>query len=195
MTTRIDRTPTRQGDFFAARSPILPRPAWTSSRRAKQWAGVALLAFVMGSYNLIAGWQQSHAFMINASASLPNWAFFVEKNKSPAKGDYVFFAAPANPLVLRHFGPSSGPFGKRVIGMPGDMVTHDGAFVAVNGVRVAHMKPLSRFGETLTPGPVGRVPDGCFYVGSRHPDGFDSRYAEIGFACAKQLLGTGTPIL
>jgi conjugal transfer pilin signal peptidase TrbI len=57
------------------------------------------------------------------------------------------------------------------------------------------MKPRSRDGEVLTPGPVGRIPDGCFYVGTPHPDGFDSRYAEIGFACRKQLLGSGTPIL
>jgi len=97
--------------------------------------------------------------------------------------------------VRRHFGPASGPFGKRVIGMPGDVVSHEGSWVLVNGVRVAHMKSRARTGEALTPGPVGRVPDGCFYVGTPHPDGFDSRYAEIGFACRKQLLGTGTPIL
>ena len=166
-----------------------------SGRRARQWGAVAALAVVMASYNAITDWQQSHAFMVNASESLPNWAFFVAKNKSPAKGEYVFFAPPGNALVRAHFGPDSGPFGKRVIGMPGDLVTHKGAFVFVNGVRVARMKPLSRTGETLSPGPIGRVPDGCFYVGTPHPDGFDSRYAEIGFACRKQLLGTGTPIL
>ena len=110
-------------------------------------------------------------------------------------GEYVFFVPPDNALVRRHFGPDSGPFGKRVIGMPGDVVAHDGSWVSVNGVRVAHMKPRSRDGEVLTPGPVGRIPDGCFYVGTPHPDGFDSRYAEIGFACRKAILGTGTPIL
>jgi conjugal transfer pilin signal peptidase TrbI len=39
------------------------------------------------------------------------------------------------------------------------------------------------------------VPRDCYYVGTDHPDGFDSRYAEIGFACRKAILGTGTPIL
>ncbi|RSV16221.1 type VI secretion protein [Sphingomonas sp. ABOLG] len=164
-------------------------------KRLRQWGAVALLAFVMASYNAISGWRENHAFMINASESLPNWAFFVEKGKSAAKGEYVFFVPPDNALVRRHFGPDSGPFGKRVIGMPGDVVAHDGSWVSVNGVRVAHMKPRSRDGEVLTPGPVGRIPDGCFYVGTPHPDGFDSRYAEIGFACRKQLLGSGTPIL
>jgi conjugal transfer pilin signal peptidase TrbI len=37
-------------------------------------------------------------------------------------------------------------------------------------------------------------PAGSTHV-SAHPDGFDSRYGEIGFACAKQIIGTGTPIL
>ena len=166
-----------------------------TSRPGRQWGAVGALAVLMASYNMISGWQQAHAFMINASDSLPNWAFFVERNKAPRRGDYVFFVPPGNALVRAHFGPSSGPFGKRVIGMPGDWVEHRGTSVFVNGVRVAHMKPRSKSGETLIPGPVGRVPDGCFYVGTPHPDGFDSRYAEIGFACRKQLLGTGTPIL
>ncbi|MDQ2765341.1 MAG: S26 family signal peptidase [Pseudomonadota bacterium] len=196
MATRTEPARSWQGDLFSFRT-VRAQAGFNPKliRRARQWGSVALLAGVMVSYNIITGWEQGHAFMINASESLPNWAFFVEKNKSPRRGQYVFFAPRANPLVLRHFGPDSGPFGKRVIGMPGDMVTHQGAFVYVNGVRVAHMKPLSRFGETLTPGPVGRVPPRCYYVGTPHPDGFDSRYAQIGFACHQQLLGTGTPIL
>ena len=86
-------------------------------------------------------------------------------------------------------------FGKRVYGMPGDVVTHMGSVVAINGKPVAHMKPLSRSGERLTPGTTGRVPQGCYFVGTPHPDGFDSRYAEIGFVCGKQIIGTGEPIL
>lgn len=165
------------------------------TKRVRQWSAVALMAVAWASYNTIADWQKNNAFLINASDSLPNWAFFVHLHHTPAKDDYVFFAPPANPLVQRHFGPTSGPFGKRVIGMPGALVEHRGSDVYVDGVRVAHMKPLTRTGEPLTPGPVGRVPRGCYYVGTPHPDGFDSRYAEIGFACASQIIGTGTPIL
>jgi conjugal transfer pilin signal peptidase TrbI len=197
MASRIDAR--RQGDLFSVAPNSAPTPSKLKGalrrKRVRQWSSVALLAFVMASYNGITSWRETHAFMINASESLPNWAFFVEKGGEVAKGKYVFFVPPSNPLVRRHFGPDSGPFGKRVIGMPGDLVSHDWPWVLVNGVRVAHMKPRSRFGETLTPGPVGRVPEGCYYVGSPHPDGFDSRYAEIGFACRKQLIGTGTPIL
>nr|WP_277924434.1 S26 family signal peptidase [Sphingomonas sp. CROZ-RG-20F-R02-07] len=165
------------------------------AKRVRQWSAVALMAVAWASYNTISDWQKHNAFLINASDSLPNWAFFVHLHHTPAKDDYVFFAPPANPLVRRHFGPDSGPFGKRVIGMPGALVEHRGSDVYVDGIRVAHMKPFTRTGEPLTPGPVGRVPRGCYYVGTPHPDGFDSRYAEIGFACANQVIGTGTPIL
>ena len=149
----------------------------------------------MASYNSLSAWQRSHAFMVNASESLPNWAFFVTDDKAPSKGGYVFFTPPKGELVESHFGPDQGPFGKQVIGMPGALVEHRGEWVYVDGERVAHMKPRSRLGETLHPGPTGVVPRDCYYVGTPHPDGFDSRYAEIGFACRGAILGTGTPVL
>ncbi len=165
------------------------------NRRVRQWASVVLLGLVWAGYNSLSTWQDSHAFMVNASESLPNWAFFVTDDKSPDRGQYVFFAPPQGEIVQRHFGPDQGPFGKQVIGMPGSVVEHRGAWVYVDGVRTAHMKPRTRFGEKLHPGPTGVVPDNCYYVGTPHPDGFDSRYAEIGFVCRKAVLGTGTPIL
>ena len=86
-------------------------------------------------------------------------------------------------------------FGKIVYGMPGDTISHVGRQVAVNGHLVAQMKPLTRFGERLTPGATGPVPKGCYFEATPHKDGFDSRYAEIGFVCARQVIGTGEPIL
>lgn len=160
-----------------------------------RWTLIGVLATGIASYNAIAAWQQSHSFMINASESLPNWAFFVSAGKTPRHGDYVFFVPPSGEIVDRHFGPDQGPFGKQVIGMPGAFVEHRGQWVYVDGVRTARMKPRTRFGEPLHPGPTGVVPRDCYYVGTDHPDGFDSRYSEIGFACRGAILGTGTPIL
>ena len=48
---------------------------------------------------------------------------------------------------------------------------------------------------SLEHSPTGTVPSGCFYVGTPHKDGFDSRYAEIGYACSKNIVGVGTSIL
>ena len=162
---------------------------------ARRWLAVGALALVLSGHSAIAAWQQTHSLMINTSDSLPNWAFFVSKGSAPASGDHVFFAPPRTPLLLEHFGEDHGPFGKQVLGMPGDVVSHDGAIVRINGKPVARMKPLTRTGKPLTPGPIGTVPGGCYYAGTDHPHGFDSRYAEIGFVCARQIVGTGVPVL
>lgn len=67
--------------------------------------------------------------------------------------------------------------------------------MTINGKPVGRMKPQTRDGEPLTVGAVGAIPAGCYYVGSPHPDGFDSRYADIGFVCARQIIGIGKAIL
>ena len=50
-------------------------------------------------------------------------------------------------------------------------------------------------GEVLLPGPIGRIPEHCFYLGTAHVDGLDSRYADIGFVCRARIIGTGDAIL
>lgn len=97
--------------------------------------------------------------------------------------------------MTAHFGGEKQLFGKIVYGMPGDMVVHRGADVFVAGERVSHMKPYTKSGERLLPGPTGVIPPGCYYVGSPHKDGFDSRYAAIGYACARAIVGVGDPVL
>ncbi|WP_449470020.1 S26 family signal peptidase [Sphingobium chungangianum] len=169
------------------------RSGWRPSKRL--WAILGLLVLTSISLTTIADWREDHALLINASESLPNWAFVIHRNRAPERGDYVFFDPPANALVRRHFGDAPRMFGKIVYGMPGDTVAHVGADVAVNGKWVGRMKPRTRFGEPLTPGATGIVPQGCYYVGTPHKDGFDSRYREIGFVCAPQIVGTGEPVL
>ena len=61
--------------------------------------------------------------------------------------------------------------------------------------QVAKAKLTSRLGEPLALGPTGRVPQGCYFVTSEHKDGFDSRYAAIGWICGPRILGVGRPIL
>ena len=120
---------------------------------------------------------------------------FFQRHKLPARGDYVFFDPPPGELLRRHFGAKPQMFGKIAYGVPGDIISHIGRTVAVNGHPVAQMKPFTRFGEPLTPGATGRVPAGCYFAATPHKDGFDSRYGEIGFVCGRQIIGTGEPIL
>lgn len=168
-------------------------PAWRPRKRL--WAILAFSVLSWAVLTAISQWRDNHAFLINTTDSLPNWAFIIHRNRVPVRDEYVFFDPPANALVRRHFGSKPQMFGKLVYGMPGDVVAHVGEDVTINGNWVGRMKPLTRFGERLTPGLTGPIPQGCYYVGTPHKDGFDSRYADIGFVCTRQIVGTGEPVL
>lgn len=138
---------------------------------------------------------KEHALLINASPSLPNWAFWLDKRAPIARGSLIFFDPPASALVEAHFGKGPQLFGKRVLGMPGDVVSHDGAQVFINGKSIATRLTRTRRGIALTRGPQGPIPDGCYYTGTGHPRGLDSRYGAIGFVCRSQIIGSGRAIL
>ncbi|UVO53794.1 S26 family signal peptidase [Sphingomonas sp. SUN039] len=176
----------------ASVSPPKPVPQHATLPR---WRTLAALGIAGWAYVAIRDWSANHVFMINATDSLPNWAFLVERHVMPTRGQYVFFRVPATPLIRAHFGDDPQPFGKLVYGVSGDLVARAGNIVAVNGAPVAVLKPVSKRGEPLTPGPLGRVPDNCYFVATPHKDGFDSRYADIGWVCARQIVGTGVPVL
>ena len=164
-------------------------PAW---RRLALWGGLGAAALALSS---LAAFSRDHALMINASPSLPYWAVWLTRGAVPQRGDIILFDPPASPLLVKHFGSEPKPFGKRVSGVPGDVVTERNRAFFVNGLLVARAKPRSRLGEPLALGPTGRVPPGCYFVTTEHKDGFDSRYAAIGWICAPRILGTGRAIL
>ena len=163
--------------------------AW---RRVALWSGLGAGAFALSSLGAFA---TGHALMINASPSLPYWAIWLDRGAIPQRGDIILFDPPASPLLAKHFGKEPKPFGKRVSGMPGDVVTEKDRVYFVNGRQVAKAKLKSRLGEPLALGPTGTVPRGCYFVTTGHKDGFDSRYAAIGWICRQRILGVGRPIL
>lgn len=138
---------------------------------------------------------RAHALLVNASPSLPCWAIWLTRGAEPGKGDLVLFVPPRSDLLQLHFGKEPRLFGKRVLGTPGQHVTREGRQFFVDGVPVALAKPMTRTGEPLALGPTGTIPKGCYFVGSPHKDGFDSRYAAIGWICRPRILGTGRAIL
>lgn len=160
-----------------------------------RWLAVGTLAVILVGTQAVANWRDSHALLINSSESLPNWAFFIEKNKTPERGDYVFFNLVPTKITRAHWGDKAPAFGKVVFGIPGDVVTREGSTVLVNGRPVAKLKAVSKRGERLVPGPVGIIPRDHFFLATTHKDGFDSRYADIGFVSRRQIIGTGDPIL
>ena len=136
-----------------------------------------------------------HALLINRSPSLPHLAIWLEKGAALQKGDILIFAPPSSRLLTRHFGSEPLLFGKYILGMPGQTVSHQGQMVLLDGQPVAARKAHSMRGAVLAAGPEGTIPSSCYFVGSHHKDGFDSRYAAIGFVCKNQIIGRGRPIL
>ena len=163
--------------------------------RLKRPFVLALLVAIPFLYAPIAKFNDDHALLINASPSLPNWAFWLDKNFTPARGALVFFEPPRSELLTTHFGEKPQIFGKQILGMPGDVVRHEGKNVFINEKLIARTKSRTRKGIPLTKGPEGIIPRGCYYVGTSHKHGFDSRYGEIGFICASRIIGSGRAIL
>lgn len=155
----------------------------------------------------LAGWRaldraaHEHLFLINRSPSLPNWAYVVERSRLPERGTVSFFMPPRSALVQAHFGTVPAAFGKIAYGLPGDRVLRVGADVFVQAAgtnlprKVGTLKPSTARGEALAAGPTGEIPPGCYYMGSPHKDGFDSRYKAIGFVCTNQLIGVASAVL
>jgi conjugal transfer pilin signal peptidase TrbI len=168
---------------------------WWRGAMAKRWALCLGLAFFVTSLPGLREWGRAHAIVLNTSDSLPNYAFFVKVGVMPRKGEFVLFEPPMSKVVSVHFGKQPPAFGKLVLGAEGDVVSHVGRSVLINGRVITTMKPLTRKGLPLIEGPVGRIPKGCYYAGSYHEDGLDSRYAQIGFVCGDRVMGTGVPIL
>ena len=172
----------------------VPPPVWTGKRK-RLYAMLAGAELIYAAASSLADWRDSHTFLINTSPSLPNWAFVLDTAHPPVRGALIFFDPPPSVLVRAHFGPHPAAFGKRVYGVAGDIVTRVGRTFFVNGRQVGVAKPVSMRGEPLALGPTGIIPRGCFFVGSPHKDGFDSRYAAIGWPCMNRVFGTGTAIL
>jgi conjugal transfer pilin signal peptidase TrbI len=179
---------------MVAATELRAAPARRASFRTKL-IGICAIAVAFGAWQGLSAWHDRHGLFINASESLPNWAFLVEGGRFPKRGDYVLLDPGHDPLTVKHFGVKPSPFAKIAYGVPGDVVSHKGMDVLINGKRVVVMKPLTHDGEILIQGPVGTIPDHCIFAGTPHKDGFDSRYAAIGFVCRERVLGVGSPIL
>ena len=167
---------------------------WTPKRR-RIYIGAAIILTLFACWSALRSWRDSHGFLINTTQSLPNWAFILDTKTAPSKHSLIFFRPPSSAIMEVHFGKGEHLFGKRVFGVPGDVVTRKDRTFFVNGEKVAVAKTVSKRGVLLELGPTGVIPNGCYYVGSEHPDGFDSRYGQIGWICRERVVGVGQAVL
>lgn len=161
-------------------------------KRLLLWGGLGAALLGLSSLSAFA---RDHALMINVSPSLPYWAIWLERGVMPARGEIIVFDPPPSELLEAHFGREPKPFAKKVRGVAGDRVSEQERTYFINGNPVAKAKHHSRNGEPLALGPTGIIPRDCYFVGTDHVDGFDSRYGAIGWICRPRVLGVGRAIL
>src|SRR3546814_17122954 len=80
------------------------------ARRPLLLTGIVALPFAWAP---LAAFSEDHAFLINSSPSLPNWAFWLDKSAPIARGSLIFFEPPGSPLLDKHFGEGPHLFGQR----------------------------------------------------------------------------------
>jgi conjugal transfer pilin signal peptidase TrbI len=131
---------------------------------------------------------------VNLTSSLPDHAFLTVKGWTQGIrcGDYIAFEWQGGGPF-----PQGFHFVKIVAGVPGDVISMDGARGfwrnggrdSVTGQFLGVAKTRSLRGEPLAAGPVGTIPRGHYYVMAPHEDSLDSRYAMTGWVSRGNIIG------
>jgi len=128
----------------------------------------------------------ARAYTVNGESMLPTLhhgeRLLVDKLSyrftEPKRGDIVVFKYPANPKEQ---------FIKRIIGVPGDLVSVQNGIVYVNGVALAedYITAPARIGFREQ-----RVPEGAYFVlGDNRNNSEDSRFSGVGFVPRENIVG------
>lgn len=142
--------------------------------------GVVLLGF----YILSAG-----SLVLNGTSSLPHNGYLMLRWPIvPLKGSYVAFKSPD--AVDARF--QSLPFIKRIVGIPGDVITSKSEAVCIASDCRVLLPSLSTRG--LQPLSEGRVAENQYVVFGDAADSLDSRYALIGTVAKADILAVGFPV-
>lgn len=112
-------------------------------------------------------------YSFNMTESVEGKIFKMRPDLDVARETTVMFEweDPVLPSGVKHMT-------KHVLCFPGDILKREGLIFYCNGVMINRAKLRTKSGDFLnvfewTEGPV---PDGVFFAGTDHPDGYDSRY-------------------
>lgn len=124
-------------------------------------------------------------FGMNASHSLVGNLFIENRmDVSPRRGEIFSF---------KYYGeiyPHGSKFTKRIVGLPGDVVTVRGRTFYINDVPVGEAKEFGLLGQPLKMNEFrGVIPRGKFWFATEHVDSFDSRYADAGLGDEQDIIG------
>lgn len=161
-------------------TPSLDRLHRHLARRSPMYLWLLVALAALGRHYVIT---------LNLSDSLPGTLFLVQKGMKASRGELMAFRYGGG----RPY-PSGALFLKRLIGLPGSLVTTKdagGGFrdYYVDGLPAGRAKPESKEGLPLAQGPEGVIPPGHYYLAAPHPDSLDSRYALVGWVGEAQIVG------
>ncbi len=121
--------------------------------------------------------------VLNGTPSVKANIFWKTPKQAIVKGDYVM--APAR----HHYIPANYPYLTKVaLCFPGDQLKYEADQFFCNGVELNKTKKHTLTGAPLEPfqWEDGEIPPGHVFIGSPHPDGFDSRY--LGLFAIEELI-------
>lgn len=175
--------------MLLSRAPDLPAETVARGQRFWRWVG-GVLAGLMAGWALMAWVKVYYEIWLNETQSLPGHVYLIEKGTMAlGRGELLAFRGGPNKRY-----PVGYPWVKIVGGVGGDRVTAADGWYYVNGLRIGHAKPRTRFGEPLAPGPTGVIPPGHYFIYTTHKDSYDSRYADIGWIRPEQGVGRAFPL-
>jgi conjugal transfer pilin signal peptidase TrbI len=175
-------------EALAAEEALLVRQ-WRLQRFRKRLLRllIAILA-IAGVYAMVVPYA---AIEWNGTESLPGKVFLIVKWQRPGLGEMGIFQPPANPYYPKGFA-----FTKIVMGEPGDVISHHGRDVLLNGKVIGTcLQWDSGHRRRLNMTPDGIIPPGYHFVWTPHPHSYDSRYADIGLISDKQIFGKAYRLL
>ncbi len=141
--------------------------------------------------SIICAWwiSQNFGYAINLTQSLPYKLFLISLNAKPQVGDYILFKAPPDSQL-----PTQTNLIKKILAGKGDRITVKGQDFYINDKWIATGKTHSLQGVPLIAGPTGILGENQYYVGTKHPDSFDSRYARMGWITEESIIGVAYPL-
>ena len=177
----------------------------TSIEKYKDNANVLLLKLLAHAQRQYMAWlfagvslflfHQNYQLGYNRTESLPYKLFVIHKGEQVKVGDKVAFGWDGGGKYawMSPFKPGSTMV-KYVMGKPGDVIrTDQDGEVSLNGMPHAKTKDFTKTGKPLKklvePGDSKLIGEHQYYVGTPHPDGFDSRYEMVGLIDAGRFIG------
>ncbi|WP_262695997.1 S26 family signal peptidase [Kordiimonas aquimaris] len=145
---------------------------FNSIKLARDWRrSLLVLALALLWFDVVGEVAGRYAF--NMTASVDGKIFKMRPDLAVEKQATVMFKRddPLLPAGVNHMT-------KHVLCFSGDILKRDGLDFYCNGEKITRAKRATKTGDPLRvfDWSEGQVPEGVFFAGTRHPDGYDSRY-------------------